>query len=66
MHDGLNKLGLPLKYAILCAGGALATVFIANLLGLNHSGMGYISTVITFGIAGAIGGWLRQRKGKKS
>jgi len=52
MLDGLNKYGLPVKYAILCAIGGVISVFLANMLGYNHGG--------------AIGGWIRQRKGKKS
>ncbi len=66
MLDGLNKFGLPVKYAILCAFGGVISVFAANMLGYNHGGATYISTVIATGVGGAIGGWIRQRKGKKS
>ncbi len=66
MLDGLNKLGLPVKYAIICAGGGLGAAFLANIFGLNRGGATYLSTLIACGIGGAIGGWLRKRKGKNS
>ncbi len=56
MLDGLNKYGLPLKYAILCAFGGVISVFLANMLGYNHGGATYISAVIATGVGGAIGG----------
>lgn len=66
MYDGLNKFGLPVKYAILCCSGGIAVVFLANLFGVNQGGATYLNTAIATGIGGAIGGWIRQRKGKNS
>ncbi len=66
MLDGLNKFGLPLKYAVLCSIGGIATVFLANTFGFNRGGATYLSTLIATAIGGAVGGWIRQRKGKKS
>ena len=63
MFNFLNRLGLPVKYAILSFSGALLGVFLAKTFG--YSGMiNYISTPIAAAIGGAIGGWLRQRKGR--
>ena len=64
MFDKLNKYGLPVKYAILCSCGGIAALVLANTFGFNRGGATYISTLIATGIGGAIGGWLRQRKGK--
>ena len=36
MLDGLNKFGLPVKYAVLCSGGGVAAVFLANMFGFNR------------------------------
>ena len=54
---------LIIKYAIIGAIMAPLGVFLAGLLGMNMV-MGYASAAIAGGIGGAIGGWLRQRKGK--
>ena len=66
MFDRLNRFGLPVKYAILCCLGGFIGVFLANVFGYNQGGLGYIVTPIFSGLGGAIGGWLRQRKGKVS
>ena len=67
MPDGLNKYGLPVNYAILCCFGGTSAVFLANMLGINRGGATYISAAIASAVGGAaVGGWLRQRKGKKS
>jgi len=66
MLDGLNKYGLPIKYAVLCMSGGLAVIFLADVFGINKGDATYLSAAIATGAGGAMGGWLRQRKGKKS
>ncbi|MEA3292495.1 MAG: hypothetical protein U9Q71_09385 [Pseudomonadota bacterium] len=66
MFNGLNKYGLPTKYAIICFVAGIVGVFLANMIGFNYGGASYISTPIAAGIGGAVGGWLRQRKGKNN
>ncbi len=66
MLNGLNKFGLPVKYAILCSGGGITAVFLADMFGVNRGGATYISTMIATAVGGAVGGWIRQRKAKKS
>jgi NADPH-dependent curcumin reductase CurA len=66
MLDGLNKYGLPIKYAVLCMTGGIAVVFLANMFGLNKGGATYLSAAIATGAGGALGGLIRQSKGKKN
>lgn len=61
MFDSLNKLGLPLKYAILGSFGCLLGVFIAGMIGVSATG--YIPSFIGGGIGGAIAGLIRKRRG---
>ena len=63
MFNKLNKLGLPIKYAIIAFLGGVIGVFIANMTGFNDGSVKYISTAIAAGAGGAVGGWIRQRKG---
>ena len=62
MFDFLNRFGLPIKYAVLSFFGVIFGVFLAKFFGYDT--MNYISTPIAGAVGGAIGGWLRQRKGK--
>jgi hypothetical protein len=66
MLDGLNKYGLPVKYGVLCAFGGIIATFLANMFGYNQGGTSYLSSAIAAGVGGAVGGWIRQSKGKKS
>jgi len=64
MFDFLNRFGLPVKYAILSFFGVILGIFIANTFGYGNNTINYISTPIAGAVGGAIGGWLRQRKGR--
>ena len=64
MFDFLNKFGLPVKYAIMGAVGGVLGVFLANAFDFSNDAISYTMTPIVTAIGGAIGGWLRQRKGK--
>ena len=60
-----NKLGLPVKYAIFGFVGGIMAVFLVNTFGEGSSEtINYTITPIATAVGGAIGGWLRQRKGK--
>lgn len=63
MFDFLNKFGLPLKYAIIGAVGAVIGIALAGLLGMNIA-LSYIGAAVAGSVGGGIGGWMRQRKGK--
>jgi len=59
----LNKLGLPIKYAIIGLVGGVIAVFLVNTFGAGSTEtINYSITPIATTIGGAIGGWLRQRK----
>ncbi|WP_415406505.1 hypothetical protein ACLHDG_12125 [Sulfurovum sp. CS9] len=64
MFDFLNRFGLPVKYAVLCFAGGFLGVFLAKTFGYGSDTINYISTPIAAAVGGAIGGWLRQRKGR--
>ena len=64
MFDFLNKLGLPLKYAILSFFGVIIGIFLANTFGYGSESLNYVTTPIAGAVGGAISGWMRQRKGK--
>lgn len=66
MLDGLNKYGLPVKYGIFGFFGCIIGMFLSNRLGITDGGSSYIMVAIAGGIGGAVGGWIRQRKGKNS
>jgi len=66
MFDFLNRLGLPLKYAILCGAGALLGVFLARIAGIPGAELDYLSTAVAGTVGGAIGGYIRKRRGKTS
>ena len=65
--DGLNKFGLPAKYGIV---GFIAGIFgslIAQMLNVHDGDLSsYLITMIATGVGGAIGGWIRQRRGMTS
>jgi len=61
----LNKLGLPIKYAIIGLIGGIIAVFLVNTFGAGSTQtINYAITPISTTIGGFIGGWLRTRKGK--
>ncbi len=64
MFDFLNKFGLPVKYAVLSLFGAFLGVFLAKTFGYTSDAINYVSTPVAAAIGGAIGGWMRQRKGR--
>ncbi len=65
MFDFLNKLGLPLKYAIIGLIGGVLVVFLSRTLGLGSALLQDYTTIpLASALGGAIGGWMRQRKGK--
>ena len=66
MLDGLNKYGLPIKYGIIGFFGGIIGAFLSYMLGLNDDSLTYILMPIATCVGGAVGGWLRQRKGKNS
>ncbi len=58
---------LMLKYAIFGLVGGLAGVFISQHLGYNDGSMqAYLTGAIACGVGAAVGGMIRQRKGKTS
>ena len=66
MLDGLNRYGLPVKYGVLGFVGCLIGVFLYNMSGLGNGSINYIMAAIAGGVGGAVGGWIRRRKGRKS
>ena len=64
MFDFLNGLGLPLKYAILCGVGALLGVVLVRVLGIAGAELDYLTTIVAGTVGGAIGGYMRQRRGR--
>lgn len=67
MLDGLNTYGLPVKYGIVGFFAGILGAFLSEILGFNSSGFSsFVSMPIAAAIGGAIGGWFRQRRGKKS
>ena len=64
MFNFLNRFGLPVKYAVLSFCGVIFGVFLAKTFGYDNGTINYISTPIAGAVGGAIGGWLRQRKGR--
>ena len=66
MFNGLNKLGLPMKYAIIGAVSVVVGVFLFQFLGIYSAGMSYLNALIAGVIGGAVGGWIRQKQGKHS
>jgi len=58
---------LMLKYAIIGFVGGLGGVFISQYMGYNDGSMqAYVTGAIVCAVGGAIGGMIRQRKGKTS
>jgi hypothetical protein len=66
MLDGLNRFGLPVKYGVIGLLGCPVGMFLASMLGITSGGTSYLMAAIAGGIGGAVGGWLRQRKGMQS
>lgn len=67
MLDGLNNYGRPVKYGIVGFFAGILGAFLSETLGFNSSGFSsYISMPTAAAIGAAIGGWLRQRRGKES
>ncbi|NOQ65431.1 MAG: hypothetical protein GQ582_13050 [Methyloprofundus sp.] len=59
----LNKLGLPIKYAIIGAVGGTLSVFLVDTWGGGSTDtINYTITPLASLIGGAVGGWLKQRK----
>ena len=64
MFDGLDKYGLPAKYAVIGTLGGLLGSLIAQMLTLHGGGLtSHLITMVATGVGGAIGGWIRQRRG---
>ena len=63
MFRGLDRFGLPAKYAIIGAIAVPLGIWIARIAGM-HLAMGYLAGVIAGAVGGGAGGWLRQRQGK--
>ncbi len=62
----LNQFGLPVKYAIFGFVGGIGGVYLINTFGAGSTATtNYIVTPIAAAVGGAIGGWIRQRKGKR-
>jgi len=66
MFNSLNKLGLPVKYAILCGIGAALGIIIFGALGFSDGTFTPLNALVAGAVGGAIGGWIRQRQGKSS
>ncbi len=66
MLDGLNQYGLPLKYGIIGFVSGIIGTLLLNMLGSGSGGVSYISIPVAAGLGGAVGGWLRQKKGRRN
>jgi len=64
--ESLDRLGLPVKYAILTAVGLTLGRLLSSLLGLGAApGLaGYAFSAIVGAVAGYLVGLYRQRRGK--
>ncbi|MCC0041061.1 MAG: hypothetical protein H6880_02665 [Rhodobiaceae bacterium] len=64
MFDGLNRFGLPVKYAIILGVAAPMAILIMNLKNPAEVGAGGYLWTAAFGAAcGAIAGFMRQLRG---
>ena len=64
--ESLNRLGLPVKYAILTAVGLTLGRLLSSLLGLGTLPdlLGYVLGAVVGAAAGYVVGRYRQRRGK--
>jgi hypothetical protein len=65
MLERLNRLGLPTKYAIVGFFGGLIGSLISWAVGLTDD-VSYVAIPLGTALGGAVGGWLRQRRGRTS
>ncbi|MEM7636579.1 MAG: hypothetical protein AAF299_18580 [Pseudomonadota bacterium] len=67
MLDGLNQFGLPAKYGIVGFFAGILGSFVAQTLNVHDGDLSsHLVTMIAAGVGGAIGGWIRQRRGMTS
>ena len=67
MLDGLNQFGLPAKYGIVGFIAGILGAFLAQILNVHQGDVSsYLVTMIATGVGGAVGGWIRQRRGMTS
>ncbi len=64
MFDFLNKYGLPVKYAVIGLLGGVLWLIIANIIGYETHNQ--VAGLIAFTVGGAIGGYIRKRRGKST
>lgn len=66
MLDALNKLSLPLKYAVVCAVLAAAVAGIVSLVGIAPFWDSLPGAVVGGALGGLLGGLIRSWTGKTS
>ncbi len=66
MFSSLDKFGLPVKYAVIGAFGGVIAAAAFYLFGLADEDYSPVATIVGCAAGGAIGGWIRQRRGKSS
>ena len=65
MFDGLNRYGLPRKYAVIgFCGGVLAAVA-WFVLGQTNDPINFVVTPLATALGGYVGGIIRERRGKQ-
>ncbi len=66
MFDQLDKFGLPIKYAIVGFFAGILGAVPGHILGLFDNPATAWSTPIATAVGGAIGGFIREKRGFKS
>lgn len=62
MFDFLNRFGLPVKYAVIGLLGGVLGLTIAFLIGYRIEAPW--ASLLGIALGGAIGGYIRQRRGR--
>ena len=65
MFNGLDRFGLPIKYALLGLFGGGVALAVAVVLGWQ-AGENVVGTLIALAAGGYIGGMIRRRQGRTS
>lgn len=65
MLNFLDKLGLPVKYAVI--GFLIAIVWLVTSRAIGYdTGLSVLSTIFAFMLGGYFGGWIRKSMGEDS
>jgi divalent metal cation (Fe/Co/Zn/Cd) transporter len=65
MFNGLDRFGLPIKYALLALFGGGVALAVAVVLGWQ-AGDNVVGTLIALAVGGYVGGMIRKRQGRTS